>query len=177
MSCATCSNGTACDSCNLTQFRQSTPTVGSFCACLNGYYDSGAPVCQACLYSCLHCTSATSCSACDSASHRITDGTQCSCETGYFDTQTNTAMCAACSTKCFTCSQSASNCTSCKSTDFRTMSLLTSNVCDCMTRYYDDGINAMCAACLYKCATCSNATACQTCSSSAYRYMSTGGQC
>lgn len=176
-SCVTCSNGTSCDTCNLTQFRKSTPATAGLCQCLDGYYNGIQPVCQPCYYSCFTCSVAVNCLTCDATQHRVANGTQCSCMTGYFDTQTNTASCATCSTKCLTCSGSAGHCLTCNASDFRVMSVLTSNTCDCMAHYYDDGTNVQCANCLSSCATCNNPTGCQTCNLTANRYMAVGSQC
>lgn len=176
VSCITCLNGISCDTCNLVQFRKSTPITNGLCACLDGYYDSGQAVCQPCLYSCLKCTAASVCSECDSTTHRTLSATTCPCDTGFFDTLTNTPTCAPCSTKCLTCVNSTNYCLTCNDSNFRTLSA-TSNTCVCTARYYDDGINVKCAACLYHCATCTNGSRCETCSSTASRYMASNGQC
>jgi hypothetical protein len=93
-SCVTCSDSNSCNSCNLTQFRLVSSLTPSLCVCLNGYYDSGQPICQPCSYFCLQCSSSSVCTLCDSASHRtLNASTQfCDCNVGFFDTQTNTVV-------------------------------------------------------------------------------------
>jgi hypothetical protein len=77
---------------------------------------------------------------------------------GYYDVS-NIQMCSPCAPSCLTCISTATTCRSCP--DLRSF-FNTSSSCLCDDGYYDAGV-AVCAACHYSCATCTNATTCLTC--------------
>jgi hypothetical protein len=90
------------------------------------------------------------------------------CE-AYFYVNITHKLCFPCAYSCYNCSQanSASSCTVCSVSDHRTLS---NTSCLCDNGYYDNGV-AVCAACNYRCLTCSSgpSTSCLACSSTLFR--------
>ena len=128
--CVNCTSSlsTSCTACNSLYLRSLTSTPSGSCQCNNGYYDSGALICQLCSSKCLTCTgTSTNCSSCDTVNHFRTLSTSfsCDCLNGYFDSG-SLSVCQTCTSSCLTCISIPTQCTSCNSE--RT---LVSTSCDC----------------------------------------------
>lgn len=166
--CTTCTNASACLTCDtVTNFR-SLPALK--CKCIDKYYDGVNPICVQCGYSCQTCIVGDQCLTCNANKFRTYDYTThlCSCMIGYFDTGTSDEVCSPCSYTCKTCSGSTSACTRCDSTKHRTLNSGAST-CPCDQYYYDDLINVMCLSCHYSCLTCSDSVSCDTCDPAKFR--------
>lgn len=121
--CLTCSNFTACLTCNtsssLNIYYPDNLACISASSCLSGYYiDStfGALTCTKCVSPCLSCTNSTYCLTCFSGLN-YKGSCKSNCPTGYYADISNPtdSKCSACSSVCFSCMGNATNCTSCYS--------------------------------------------------------------
>ncbi|KAL4445476.1 hypothetical protein ABPG74_004550 [Tetrahymena malaccensis] len=157
--CARCSilDPTKCSVC--APGRVQDPQNPSNCICPAGQVDINN-TCQNCNPRCNGCTGVQpyQCVACNGA-NRINPPT-CICKDGYYDDGVS-LDCIPCSSFCSTCNGSTNqNCIVCKPN--RTKNIFTNN-CDCPVGTYDSGL-AICPACSFQCATCTNANTCTTCS-------------
>lgn len=169
--CSTCTNYTACATCNSSKNRI-FDSVNNFCICSDGYYDNGvSELCVACNYQCSTCTNGTKCLTCSLLSLRNLPSSNCPCSDGNYDN--GVQLCLICSYSCFTCTNST-QCLTCESSaNFRTYNSST-KLCSCLAKYFDDGLsNELCLPCSYTCATCQGTSfSCLTCNSTAHRTLS-----
>lgn len=147
--CATCSDGISCDTCNAAKFRQDNGTT-NLCSCLTGYYDDSVnELCPQCNLTCLTCINSFTCSSCDSARMRTLNSTpdyagninyKCPCLYKYYSPAPNLS-CLPCHYSCAVCSSASSNnCLYCTTNAHRSLSASTSK-CKCINGFYDDGSN------------------------------------
>lgn len=176
--CITCSYWTnaSCTSCNLTVHHRLIQ--GNACPCIDGYYDSGDAVCDACDQSCLTCSGAgpNACLSCDSSLNRFLTGSSCLCNQFFFEN--GTASCPPCHYSCVTCTNNTYlTCKTCNSSAFR---FLSTNSCACKQGYYDVGPQVMlCAPCDPTCLICNgplNTNCYMFCDATKFRNL-VGSQC
>jgi len=180
--CLTCTNGSACTTCNATLFRNLT---GGVCGCQNGYYElynaDQSRTCRACSPECATCAVApTSCTSCDAAKNRVAGvdsaGRQtCLCQPGYFATPDGSCVQSNCNADpfCSQCEQGLKLCVQCLASKNRIIKLPES-ICVCMDGFYADSKNN-CVPCPSGCGICSSATNCTSCVTLAT--PSANGQC
>jgi len=156
--CATCSDGSTCDTCNSGYVKD-----GSLCVeCSVGtYYSSGS--CPSCLEGCATCSNGSTCDTCESGYIKV--GSLCDeCSDG---TYYSSGSCPSCLEGCQTCSD-GSTCDTCESGYVKDGSLCV----ECADgTYYSSG---SCPSCLEGCATCSDGSTCDTCESG---YVKDGSIC
>ncbi|EGR33445.1 leishmanolysin family protein, putative [Ichthyophthirius multifiliis] len=152
--CSTC-NATTCQACLSPNFLDGNSCV---ITCPAGKWPNTAnKQCTACLFKCATCSNATDCDTC--FGNRV--GTTCECPAYSYNNLNYRQACIECSTISIGCSTcNATTCQACLSTHF-----LDGNSCviACPAGKWGNTANRQCTACLFKCATCSNATDCDTC--------------
>lgn len=168
--CLTCTNGTACTSCDSSKFRSLN---GAVCSCMAGYYemynDDQSRTCQKCNPECLTCSiSPTSCTSCDPKKNRISGmddyGHQtCLCQPGYYSTSDGSCIQSNCNADpfCSQCEQGLKLCVQCLASKNRIIQLPES-ICRCMDGYYEDATKN-CVPCTTGCGVCKSATNCTAC--------------
>ncbi|EGR29541.1 zinc finger lsd1 subclass family protein, putative, partial [Ichthyophthirius multifiliis] len=153
--CQKCTDGISCDLCEIGYFYNDSQCISS-CP-KKKYADASTRTCQDCNSKCATCSNATDCDTC--FKNRV--GTTCECPAYSYDNLNYTQACIECSTISIGCSTcNATKCQACLSTHF-----LDGNSCvtACPAGKWGNTTNRQCTACLFKCATCSNATDCDTC--------------
>lgn len=113
--CAICAKGTECTTCVASSNTRAAPALN--CACLNGTYDVGTPICPACSPECLTCSvSAINCTSCNTTGFFNLTGTTCQCINGYYmATVAGVPQCLKCHFSCANCTNDAAFCLDCKS--------------------------------------------------------------
>ncbi|CAD8193166.1 unnamed protein product [Paramecium pentaurelia] len=182
--CTTCSDGTSCDSCSVSnpylllpsRVCTTCPTgcltcdLSSCLSCDTGYYQS--TLCIQCPTECSLCSSSTICSACNSGYYlsgssclsctlpSVHCGSPCNCSSGSYLVG---SCCYPCQAPCSECSGSATFCTSCVDSTNQSTS-----TCDCTlpTKY----LNALnnCSDCASPCVNCSSLSSCSSCINTYY---------
>jgi hypothetical protein len=168
--CLTCTNSSACTSCDATRFRNLTGTV---CSCMNGYYElfhtNLTRTCAKCNPECLTCTTSPAlCTSCDPTKNRVSgvdnSGRQtCLCQPGFYSTPDGSCIQSNCNADpfCSQCEQGLKLCVQCLASRNRIIKLPES-ICVCMDGYYADANNT-CVPCASGCGTCRSATNCTSC--------------
>ncbi|CAD8151299.1 unnamed protein product [Paramecium octaurelia] len=157
-----------CTSCNDDRY-----LLGNTCKCttkLNGgiistFEYNGMIKCQKCHYSCGTCGGIEegNCITCMDTEQRLQEGNTCVCKEGYFDA--GLPACQKCSYQCQGCLKQSERCTSCPDNSFREY-IPGFNKCQCIQKYYDDGLSEVCKKCHYSCLRCTEfETKCEICSS------------
>ncbi|EGR29062.1 zinc finger lsd1 subclass family protein, putative, partial [Ichthyophthirius multifiliis] len=152
--CSNC-NATTCLACLLPYFLEGNSCVKDCPPGKNG--NTTNRQCTSCLDKCVTCSNATDCDTC--FENRVTPSCQCPANT--YDSLDFKKPCTICSTISIGCSNcNATTCLACLLPYF-----LEGNSCvkNCPPGKYGNMTNRQCTACLDKCATCSNATDCDTC--------------
>ena len=168
-SCATCTDGSHCLTCDLTTYHR-TFDASYLCSCINRYFDDtfGNQLCQPCVYSCLTCSIITSnCTSCNSTAYRLLQSSACACQQHFYDNLAE--LCLACDYTCSTCVMAA-KCSSCNATIQRIADSSTGK-CKCSNMFWDDGLNEVCQACEPTCFTCLNMDNCTSCNSTRNRLL------
>lgn len=135
--CVTCSNATACTSCDTAiDFRRLETVNGTgSCPCIQGYYQDTAnllnKVCLQCnISNCIACNSSTSCTLCNNHLPGFSISLTGSCV-------------STCGFGCFACNQTSSRCLSCR--DGFTLNTL--HRCECLGGTFPSTTNVSCLAC------------------------------
>ena len=169
--CLTCTNSSACTSCDATKFRNLTS--GTLCTCIDGYYElygaDQSRVCTKCNPECLTCTSSpANCLKCDPKKNRVpgvgpNGVSTCLCQPGYYSTPDGSCIQSNCNADpfCATCQQGLKLCIQCQASLNRIIKLPES-ICVCTDGFYANSNNT-CVACPTGCGICSSATNCTAC--------------
>ncbi|EGR34451.1 leishmanolysin family protein, putative [Ichthyophthirius multifiliis] len=151
--CQKCTDGISCKYCKRGYFYNDSLCVS---LCPKGKYpDDYTRTCKDCNNKCATCSNATDCDTC--FGNRVAPA--CECPADNYDSFNYTLSCIGCSTiGCSICN--ATTCQACLSPYFLDVN---SCVKVCPPGKWGNTANRQCTACLAKCATCSNATDCDTC--------------
>lgn len=118
MGCTNCTRATDCTNCVANN--NTRANASQSCACLDGFYETGAPICPRCSVECKTCSgSPTNCDTCFEESGFVKQGTTCTCSQGsYFLLVDNIPRCLRCDSSCANCSGDPTRCIACKSADW-----------------------------------------------------------
>ena len=171
--CLTCSNLTACLSCNTSStlniyFSEQYICI-SAASCMPGYYiDStyGPLLCSKCISPCLSCLNSSYCVSCLFGIN-YKGSCKSNCPTGFFTDSSNSTniKCSPCSVTCFSCVSSATNCSSCFSSFYLKNATCVSS---CGEAFYLDSTIFKCFSCIAPCYNCSSAALCLSCINNSY---------
>jgi len=171
--CLSCSNLTACLTCNTTStlstYSPELLTCINPSSCAAGYYidtSLGSPLCSKCTSPCSSCANSSFCLSCLFGIN-YKGSCKSNCPTGYFTDNSNASdiKCSACSATCFSCISSANNCSSCSSSLYLKNGTCVSN---CGEAFYLDSTIFECFSCISPCYNCSSASICVSCVNSSY---------
>lgn len=149
LTCLTCS-GSLINQCSGCSASRQLNSITAKCDCKPGFYDESTPgaECSSCHFSCQTCSAIgdSSCDSCSGSSHRTYDSTlkTCKCLPKYYDDGMN-QLCQSCHYSCKTCLlPNPTRCASCDDSltiNRATNPNITTYLCDCPERFYDNGIN------------------------------------
>ena len=136
--CVDCNSANACTACVDNDDTRLEPSEN--CACKEGFFENGNPICGTCNSECLTCEgTAENCVTCDTEGNFKKSGTTCICEDGFalvIDSNDGSASCVPCDETCATCQTFQPEfCLTCRDDDFR--ELVAGGICKCIEDYFE----------------------------------------